>query len=282
MSITTNCRVLEVGKVRRDAGALFGECPFEDWFNKYIAASAEDKKIPEHLLISRTKHIPLPVNVLVIQTESERILVDTGTPAVPVDQCTEDWTQSRLRNELHTINMTLNDITKVILTSFDIDHAGGLTRYSRTGALSYAFPDAEVFYHANIQERQRPRTIPNAKQAVEMLMDNHQHPCWEVTEVAPGITLHPTFGPSLQGCIVEISRGGDRLLYLGDLCPTAFHVNLSAIPAFDDSPEATYKERLHWIEFARKNGYKIMFAHGAQVKAAWIETTKGGLAVKPA
>jgi glyoxylase-like metal-dependent hydrolase (beta-lactamase superfamily II) len=114
------------------------------------------------------------------------------------------------------------------------------------------------------------------------LLQNKHHPCSEVTEISPGIFLHPITGPSLQGSVVEVNRGADRILYLGDLCPTMFHVNPLIIPAFDDNPEASYAERMHWIELAMSGGYKVIFGHGNKVKEVWIEEHKGGPAIKPA
>jgi glyoxylase-like metal-dependent hydrolase (beta-lactamase superfamily II) len=282
MSITTKCRTLEVGRIRRDAGALFGEFPFDKWGDECITGSEKSNRAPEPLSLNRHRRFSLPANVLVIRTESELILVDTGTPAVHEDHASANWTGSRLRLQLKTINTTLKEITKVVLTSFDIDHAGGLTHIDRAANLVYSFAHAEVYYHASTQERHRPRTIETANEAAVMLENNPHHSFSEATEIAPGIILHPIIGPSLQGCIVEVNRGADRLLYLGDLCPTVYHVNPTVIPAFDDNPEATHEERLHWLGIAKNDGHKVIFGHGAQIKAAWIEDNKGGLVIKPA
>lgn len=275
MSITTICQVLEVGSVRRDSGALFGEVAFESWREVFVAEG-------ESITPGRDKRIKLPANVLVIRTEAGTILVDTGTPAVHEEQTSEDWTHSRLRGQLRSAETTIKGISKVIITSFDIDHAGGLTHLDRTGKLIYSFPHAEVFYHAHTSQRQRPRTVANAAEATEMLVENDHHPCWEATEILPGITLHPVIGPSWQGSVVEVNRGAERLLYLGDLCPTVYHISPSIIPAFDDNPEATFSERTHWITLAMKEGYKVIFGHGNKIKAAWLENTKRGLAIRPA
>ena len=282
MSITTKCQVLEVGKVRRDAGALFGELPFDDWNKNFINGEKAADKVPESMPIGRDRRVVLPANVLSIRTESDHILIDTGTPVVHEDHTAVDWSGSRLRLQLRTVCASLKDISKVVLTSFEIDHAGGLTHLDRTGKLVYSFPHAEVFYHASDKQRQRPHTIADADVAAEMMVNHSHHPCWEATEVAPGITLHPIVGPSVRGCVVEVTRGAERLLYLGDLCPTVYHVNGSTIPAFDDNPEATYAERRHWLELAINGGYKVVFGHGAKIKTGWIERTKRGLEIKPA
>ena len=296
MSITTICQVLEVAKARRDGAALFGEHPFEDWGGQGRTEGKKSGPVSEVLHLSRSKSVSLAVNVMTIQTESELLLVDTGTPAThdlvqtidktderwPLDPVEYEWSRSKLQSQLKTADASVKKISKVILTSFDLDHAGGLTRLDRTGRTVYSFEHAEIFYHANTQQRERPRTVPNADLAAEMIVQNQHHPCWEATEIIPGVILHPIVGPSLQGCIVEVCRGADRFLYLGDLCPTVYHVNPAVVPAFDDNPDATYRERNYWIGLAKSKGYKIIFGHGAHIKAAWIQDTKGGLAIKPA
>jgi glyoxylase-like metal-dependent hydrolase (beta-lactamase superfamily II) len=282
MSITTKCQVLEAGKMRRDAGAFFGELPWEEWNSNFITSCKLSRTVPENMHIRRDRRVLVPANIVYIETESDRILVDTGTPAVHEDQTAETFAGAKLRNQLRTVNAQVKDITKVVLTSFDLDHAGGLTNLGRTGHCVYSFAHAGVYYHANSLQRQRPRTVATASEAVEMLVENQHYPCWETTEIAPGITLHPSYGPSLQGSVLEVCRGAERLLCLGDLCPTVYHVNSNVIPAYDDNPEATYAERMHWIQVAENGGYKVVFSHGSKIKAGWIERTKEGLAVRPA
>ena len=281
MSITTKFHILEAGKVRRDAGTFFGEVPFSTWYDQSVTVTSPSSTNPESLHLGRDKCIPLATNVLVVQTESENILIDTGTPAIHEDQTPEAWGQSKLRKRLSDIELSVKNIHIVVLTSFDIDHAGGLTHLDRAGRLVYAFPHACVYFHNNSQQRKRPRSIEVAQDAYDKLMKENHQGFTESTEIVPGIIIHPSWGPSFQGAVVEVNRGADRLLYLGDLAPTLHHLLPSAIPASDDNPESTHTERTHWIQTAADRGYKVALGHGGRVKSAWIEKGRRGLVVRP-
>ena len=93
--------------------------------------------------------------------------------------------------------------------------------------------------------------------------------------------MHPIYGPSLHGCIVEVSRGADRILFMGDLCPTIYHLNPGVIPAYDDAPDSSFAERAYWLKIAQEEGYIVAFGHGKNIKAAWLENHKEGLGIKP-
>jgi len=281
MSITTKFHILEAGKVRRDAGAFFGEAPFEQWYEKYVTGTKDSSNDPESFVLGRDKRIALATNVLVVETESQNILIDTGTPVIHEDETPDTWSHSQLRRRLLDVKLSIKAIHTVILTSPDIDHSGGLTHIDRAGHAVYAFPHACVYFHDNPQQRQRPSSIEKAQDAWGKVLEENHVAVNESTEVAPGIIIHPSWGPSFEGAVVEVNRGADRLLYLGDLAPTVYHLHPLVIPATDDNPELTYTERTHWLQTAVDKGYKIAFGHGGRIKYAWVENGRGGLAVRP-
>jgi glyoxylase-like metal-dependent hydrolase (beta-lactamase superfamily II) len=281
MGIETSWKLFEVGKTRRDAGALFGEEPRSQWLDNYIAMGKENPPEAEKLSLSRSNHVLLSSNVLLIQTEADTILVDTGTPSITDGFISEEWTNSKLRATLRQHKILSSDITKVILTSLDIDHAGGMVHYDRAGKAVLAFDKATTYYHQNDCNRARPRTIARADVAIELMDKGRTETVTQTTEISPGVFLHPVLGPSGNGAVVEISRGADRIYYLADLCPTVFHLHNGVIPSFDDSPESTYLERHQWLQAALAEGYLVIFGHGVHVKAGYIEDSKEGLRFKP-
>ncbi len=281
MGIETSWNLFEVGKTRRDAGALFGEEPRNQWLDNYITMGKENPTEVEKLSLSRSNHVMLSSNVLLIRTEADTILVDTGTPPFSDGFVSEEWTNSKLRSILRQYKIPRSDITKVVLTSLDMDHAGGMVHYDRSGKAVLAFNQATTYYHQNGCNRIRPRTVEQAIVAMDLMADGHTEPVTQTTEISPGVFLHPVLGPSGNGAIVEVTRGADRIYYLGDLCPTVFHLHEQIIPSFDDSPEATYTERHEWLQTALADGYLVIFGHGVHVKGGYIEDSKGGLRFKP-
>jgi len=281
MGIETSWKLFEVGKTRRDAGALFGEEPRNQWLDNYITKGKENPPEVEKLSLTRSNHVMLSSNVLLIQTETDTILVDTGTPPFSDGFVSEEWTNSKLRSILRQHKILPTDITKVILTSFDMDHAGGMVHYDRSGKPVLAFNQATTYYHQNGCNRVRPRSVERANVAIELMEEGLSEAVTQTTEISPGIFLHPVLGPSGNGAVVEISRGADRIYYLADLCPTVFHLHNEIIPSFDDTPEATYTEKDRWLRAAHADGYLVMFGHGVHVKAGYIEDSKQGLRFKP-
>ena len=53
------------------------------------------------------------------------------------------------------------------------------------------------------------------------------------------------------------------------------------VPSYDDSPDVSYKERKAWIEESVERGNLIVFGHGVNVKAGYVEECKGGMRFKP-
>jgi glyoxylase-like metal-dependent hydrolase (beta-lactamase superfamily II) len=281
MRFSTSWNLLEVSRTRRDAGALFGEEPRTSWIANYISQTKADVAGQESFCVTRSNHVSLAAHVLLIQTESDTILVDTGTPAASDGFISDDWSNSKLRAIMRSKHIMPKDVTKVILTSPDIDHAGGMLHYDRAGNAGLAFYKATAYYHESECKRARPRSVARADVALGLLDQAEPIAVSEITEVAEGVLLHPVNGPSSNGCIVELKRGGDRVLYMGDLCPTLYHLNSSLVSSYDDAPDQTYKERKAWLEQAIEHGYLVIFGHGVNIKAGYVEDQKGGLRFKP-
>ena len=281
MSITTKWIVVEAGKIHRDAGVLFGELPFAGGYEHFLTTKREAVQGTEKLVAGRDHRVWVSANVLVLQTEKDRILIDTGTPPHHEDQEGDEWAGSRLQKTLSQHGMSPRAITKIVLTSLDIDHAGGMAHLNRAGVLTCSYPKTEVFYNAAPKDRLRPRTIAEAGSALQLVPEANIRRCSGSTTVAPGVIMHPVYGPSLHGCIVEVNRGADRILFMGDLCPTIYHLNPGIIPAYDDAPDLSFAERAYWLKVAQEEGYIVAFGHGKHIKAAWLESRKEGLGIKP-
>ena len=279
MSPEFSWKILEVGKTRRDGGAFFGTVPRPEWMEHVKSGEkhAADSDYDTH--VNRQNEISLSCNALLLQTGDDNVLIDVGPPMGNALMADMEGCNSKLRKVLKENHLTSKDITKVILTSADIDHAGGLCSFDRAGNEVPSFPKATVFCYDNPAKRMRPASIPQVDQHLSLLEDKGRI-AWitpsQEYEVVPAVFMRPAFGPSRRGAIVEIRRGADRIIYLSDLCPTASHLNAGTITAYDDSPESTYIEKTRYIEQAEKEGTLVVFPHGNTVKSGYVETTKQG------
>ena len=270
--------LIEAGRTKRDAGAFFGEFPKCEW-NKICISTNRKEDSKEAYNLSRDNQIIVATNVVLIKTEEDILLIDAGTPVMPDYS---QWTGSHLRHKLGALKVTPKEVTKVILTSPDMDHAGGIAHHDRSSNLIPTFPKATIYYHESESVRSRARSIPVADHSFEIWDTLDIHPVNSVEEILPGLIVHPTEGPSFNGSIVEMKRGADRVLFMSDLCPTLHHTNPDIIPAQDDSPDQSSMERARWINKSMREGYMLVFGHGVNTKAGWMEERKEGSSFRKA
>ena len=67
------------------------------------------------------------------------------------------------------------------------------------------------------------------------------------------------------------NHGGEKIVYLGDIVPTAHHLNLAVISAFDNSPEVTLESKKDLLSQAERQGWLLVFSHGHETKAGYLE-----------
>jgi len=284
MSFEFSWNVLEVGKTKRDGGAYFGTVPRPEWMNFVTYGDKGAKTALHDAHMNRQNEISLSCNVLLLQTDEDKVLVDTGPPLTNTFDLDFETGNSKLRKALKDHNLFAKDITKVIVTSTDYDHMGGLTTYDRAGNLILVMPNAQVFFFGGGHNRARPSLIPDSEDTFPLLEEKGKLQWVQPThdlEVVPGVFMRSAPGPSKGSAVVEVRRGADRVMYLGDLCPTATHLNPAVITAYDDAPDDTYLSKMHWLNQAEREGAIVVFPHGNDVKAGYLEVTKQGRKLRP-
>ena len=85
--------------------------------------------------------------------------------------------------------------------------------------------------------------------------------------VAEGVEVFLTGGHSRghQGSLV---RGGNGLLYLGDLLITQHHLPPAWVSALDDFPLDTIAAKREWLPRAAREGWWVAFSHDVDALAA--------------
>jgi glyoxylase-like metal-dependent hydrolase (beta-lactamase superfamily II) len=261
MQLTT----LHDGPFKLDGGAMFGVVPRTLW----------ERKIPP----DAKNRIPLGMRCLLVEHPDALVLVDTGVG----DKESEKFAgiygienapiggagPTQLESALAEVGFSPSDVTLVIDSHLHFDHAGGNTRRGEDGVPVLSFPHARYVvrrgewdwaHHTN--ERTAASYFAHnydpvhAAGRLELVDDDR--------EVLPGISLRHTPGhtPHHQGILVE--SGGERLFFLADLAPTAAHVPLPWIMAYDVEPLVTLEtKRRVWAEAASER-WTVMFEHDAQ------------------
>ena len=255
---------LQAGLQMLDGGAMFGVVPKNLWERK-IPADAKNR-------------IPLGMRCLLIEHPDALVLVDTGVG----DKESEKFTAiygienspvgavgpTQLESALAEAGFAAADVDIVINSHLHFDHAGGNTRRGEDGAAVLTFPNARYVVRRGEWDWAH---FPNERTSASYFGHNYDPVSAagrldlvdDDRELLPGISLRRTPGhtPHHQGILVESE--GERLFYLADLAPTAAHVPLPWIMAYDVEPLVTLEtKRRFWAEAAAER-WTVVFEHDA-------------------
>jgi len=250
--------LIEDGAFRLDGGAMFGVVPRVMW-------SKSDPPDDQN-------RIALSCNCLLVKTGDANVLIDTGCGGKWSDKERDMFAIAEprtLMTDLARVDMMKEDITHVIYTHLHFDHAGGGTYIDADGQLKVQFPNAtyfaqrgewEIANNPNSRDRRsyKPENLnPLAETGQLQLIDGDQ-------EVLPGISVRVTGGHTKHHQIVLVESNGHTAVHNGDLIPTASHLPLPFIMAYDLYPEQTMAYKEPHLKEVVENGYLMMFEHSAQ------------------
>jgi glyoxylase-like metal-dependent hydrolase (beta-lactamase superfamily II) len=271
---TTTINIVSDGTVLRDGGSLFGQVPKSQW---------EQQIKPD-----RRNRVRLGLNCLLIQTPDTNILVDTGAGFKRPDKLKEIYglNGNKLLKGLRGLGLTARDIDLVILTNLHFDHSGGCTKLDRAGNAVPTFPKARyLVQEASWEEANNPNErfqrsyykddfLPLEEKGLLTLLNGD-------SEVIPGVHVKVTDGPSQGHQIVLVERGSEKIAYVSDLIPTPHHLPLAYIPALDEHPNTTLAQKRELLKMAIENGWLIVFGHGYEERAGYVQQRNGSAKVLP-
>lgn len=187
-----------------------------------------------------------------------------------------------VESELAKHGYTPNDITDVFLTHLHFDHCGGSVK--RDGdKLVTTFPNAK--YWTNKAHWDWALT-PNPREKASFLKENiipiqesgqlHFIDTPDGAEWIPGIRLHYVNGHTEQMMLPEIDCNGSTLLFCADLFPSAAHVSLPWVMAYDMRPLDTLKEKEKMLKLAVQNNWTFIFEHDPKIECASLMQDEHG------
>lgn len=267
--------IISDGTLRLDGGAMFAVVPKTIW--EKVAQPDEKNRI----LIG--------LNCLLIRTEKENILVDTGVG--------EKWTEKQMDiyaishpptilTSLAKLGLTANDISIVINTHLHFDHAGGNTKFNSKGQIVPTFPKAHYFVqkkeylHAcNPHERDRASYLA---ENWEVLLENNQLYFIDGTkEITKNITVFCVPGHNLDTQLVKITSQDTTVIFLADIIPTTAHLPVAWIMAYDLYPVELIEQKKRLLEEASSQNWVCIFEHDAKIPAGKIIKSKNTYQVIP-
>ncbi len=253
---------LETGHLWLDGGAMFGSVPKPLWSK---AHPADDRN-----------RIRLAMRCLLLEGSGRRILVDDGAGSKFSPKLADIY---RIENEsdglersLASFDLTVDDVTDVVLTHLHFDHAGGSTR--REGdRLVPRLPKARYFVQRkNWENAQRPNPRERAsymKEDFQPLMDAGILTLWEGAQKPwPGVEIFTADGHTRGQQLVRVSGNEGALYFVADLIPTASHVRIPFVMGYDVAAIETMEEKRRLLERASGEGAWICLEHDPEIALA--------------
>jgi glyoxylase-like metal-dependent hydrolase (beta-lactamase superfamily II) len=260
--------VLEDGAFALDGGAMFGVVPRAIW----------EKTDPP----DARNRITLALNVALIETRGERLLVDTGMGDKwgPKEREIYGIERSKtLLGSLAALSIRPEDIDCVINTHLHFDHAGGNTRVE-DGRTIPTFPRARYVVQMGEWE---DATHPHERNRASYIEANYV-PIAErrqleavqgEVEVAPGVRVVPVGGHTAFHQMVVVEGDGQTLVIPTDLVPTSTHVPLPFIAAYDLFPLGTLEAKRRLMDEAAKGQWRMLFYHDPRTPIGRIREEAG-------
>ncbi|MBC7897520.1 MAG: MBL fold metallo-hydrolase [Cytophagaceae bacterium] len=271
---------IQAGGQKLDGGAMFGVVPKPLW----------EKRIPP----DERNRIGLGMRCLLVEHDDGLVLIDTGLGNKENAKFREIYGVENegagggtwLEDGLRALGFGVEDVRTVINTHLHFDHAGGNTCVLPSGEVVPTFPKARYVVQ---QGEHHWATHTNERTGASYFGAN-----WDPVigagrfefidgdkEIVPGISTvaSPGHTPFHQSVLVD-GGNGERVLFLGDVCPTSAHLPLPWIMGYDVEPLVTLESKRRLLPRAVDEGWLLVFEHDASV--AWSRIAHDGKAFRVA
>jgi glyoxylase-like metal-dependent hydrolase (beta-lactamase superfamily II) len=268
---------VETGLFKLDGGAMFGVVPKSMW-NKLNPAD-------ENNLCTWA------LRCLLIEDDGRLILVDNGIGNKQDQKFFSHYYlhgADTLDSSLEKLGFGKEDITDVILTHLHFDHCGGSIEKKGEQLVS-AFPNATFWsnerhwqwaIHPNEREKAsflRENILPIMDSGkLEMIEVNEEG----LTDFSKNISIRFSFGHTEAMMLPQIRNAGKTIVFMADLLPSAAHIQLPYIMAYDMFPLTTLKEKKSFLKEAAEEEYILVFEHDPFIECCTVHETEKGVRTK--
>ena len=256
-----------------DGGAMFGVVPKSLWQKRSIA--------------DEQNRILLGLNTTVVRTGHATVLIETGIGNKQSDKMQQiHQNQTLLPASLAAAGIRPEEVTHVINTHLHFDHCGWNTKLHPDGSVTPTFPNARYFAHRGEVEHGRlqldrdgvsylaPNYEPLIASGQMTLVD--QDSIGRDPVVTPGVWLETFPGHTAQMMGVHMESAGQHACYIGDLFPTAHHLDPTWVMGYDLDPVTCIAERKRFLARAIPEQWLVLFTHDHHTPAARVTLNDKG------
>jgi glyoxylase-like metal-dependent hydrolase (beta-lactamase superfamily II) len=273
---------INTGYFKLDGGAMFGVVPKTIW-NKINPAD-------ENNLCNWA------LRCLLIEEGNRLILVDNGNGDKQDAKFFSHYHlhgDDTLEKSLAKYGFTKDDISDVFLTHLHFDHCGGSIK--REGdKLVPNFPNATFWSN---KEHWKWATEPNEREKASFLKENilpiEESGKLKFIEVAKGddrklgevkfsenISVRFVNGHTQAMMLPQINYNDKTVVFMADLLPSAGHIPIPYIMAYDMQPLLSLQEKKSFLKEALENDHILFFEHDKDHECCTLQQTERGIRPK--
>lgn len=252
-----------------DGGAMFGVVPKPLWSR---LSPADD-----------LNRVLLACNLLLIETPSGRVLVETGMGDRWPERERERYEMKTLIERwqaLARVGLSNEDVDAVVVSHLHFDHAGGATRLV-DGKLIPTYPQARYYVQKGEWELAHK---DNARARASYRADDFEplaeHGCLTIidgdTEILPGIWARVTGGHTSHHQVVTFESDRQKGVFLADILPTRSHLPPPWVMGYDHFPLTSCEVKSEWLARAAAERWLVVFDHEPAVPWGHVELTDEG------
>lgn len=198
----------------------------------------------------------IPFNYLLVYDGDHYTLVDAGCGDRAENEKHPHEPAGLLTKSLSDAGVNVRDIETVIISHRHWDHFGGVSSGGET-----AFPNAEF-----VMSRREAEHIRGVVQGWELdylsLIEDRVRLVDDVATIGNGITVKPAPGHTPGMVVVEVSSGGETLLYTSDIIIHQAHVkHTDWIPSFEYDSKVAAASRARLVEESHRRDMLLFVPH---------------------
>ncbi len=266
---------IETGNLKLDGGAMFGVVPKVLWSKVY---PADENNLANWAM-----------RCLLIENNDRKILIDNGIGNKQDEKFLKHYYlngDTSLTKSLAKVGVKPEDITDMVLTHMHFDHCGGSIKYNsnKTG-FELFFPNATYWtsraqFNWAINPNRREKASFLKENIIPIQESGHLKLIDKEGEYIPDIVFQMYDGHTAGQVIPIINYYGQKVAFMADLMPSAAHIPMPWIMAYDTRPLQTLKDRKRFYEQALEENIILFFEHDLYNEAATLKDTDKGVRIK--